>query len=456
MSDAPSDHGIHPGARQIVRRCLGLEPGQDLVVFLDETTLDVAVALAEAAYSLGVHSSLVLTPVSFQRRIPRQADLSLPVQGLAHQARGILICVAALPDGLDFRDRVLETQWSARTRVGHMPGATLDVFDLADVDMDRLIADCHAVELALAHGRQVELISHALDGKAHTLTADIGGWERLPVASDGVIPDGAWGNVPSGETYIAPIEGSAEGTVAITGSLPGRALAPGEYLMLHFRDGRLVKVEPEGSPAARWLNEHQIQAAKAKGDLNWSNLAEIGVGLNPKVTTLTGSMLFDEKAAGTAHVALGSSTFMGGRVMSAIHCDMVTRGPTVRVDGLTVVDRGQLSIATADWQENHAHVRLEGSPMATAGQVARSGVQAAVSGDYRLQRVLRPEPGRVSTCPVGDDATAWLANSIYNLLPSDSGWCGLDALASRAKLDRKVAQHVLHVMWAYGLINVKP
>ncbi len=455
MSNASSDRGIHPGARQIVRRCLGLEPGQDLVIFLDETTLEVAMALAEAAYSLGVHPSLVLTPVSFQRRIPRQTDLSLPVQGLAHQARGILICVAALPDGLAFRDRVLETQWSARTRVGHMPGATLDIFDLADVDMDRLTADCHAVELVLAHGRQMELITYSPDGKAHTLTADIGGWERLPVASDGVISDGAWGNVPSGETYIAPVEGSAEGTAAITGSLPGRVLTPGECLVLRFSDGRLVKVEPEGSPAARWLDEHQIQAAKAKGDLNWSNLAEIGIGLNPKVTNLTGAMLFDEKAAGTAHVAIGSNTFMGGRVTSAIHCDMVTRSPMVRVDGLTVVDRGQLSIATLDWQENHAHVRLEGSPLATAAQVARSGVQAAVSPDYRLQRVLRPEPGRVSTCPVGDDATAWLANSVYNLLPADSGWCGLDALAGRAKLDRRVAQHVLHVMWSYGLINVR-
>ena len=211
------------------------------------------------------------------------------MQGLAQQARGILTCVNAQPDGFPFRDRILETHWSARTRFGHMPGATLDVFDLADVDLERLIADCHAVELALARGRQLELITYAPDGKAHTLTADIGGWERLPVASDGVITDGAWGNVPSGETYIAPVEGSAEGTVAITGSLPGRVLAPGECLVLRFRDGRLVQVEPEGSPAARWLDERQIQNAKAKGDLNWSNLAEIGIGLNPKVTQLTGN-----------------------------------------------------------------------------------------------------------------------------------------------------------------------
>ena len=54
--------------------------------------------------------------------------------------------------------------------------------------------------------------------------ADIGGWDRLPVASDGIIRDGAWGNVPSGETYIAPMEGTAEGQVLINGSIPGLVL----------------------------------------------------------------------------------------------------------------------------------------------------------------------------------------------------------------------------------------
>ena len=450
MANAPS---IHPGARQIVCRCLGLEPGQDLVIFLDETTIEAAVTLAEAADGLGVHPSLILVPVSLQRRIPHQTDLSLPAQGLAHQARGILTCVNATPDCLSFRERVLETQWSARTRVGHMPGATLDVLNLADVELERLTADCHSIELAMARGRTLELITFDHAGTAHHLTADIGGWERLPVASDGVIVDGAWGNVPSGETYIAPVEGSAEGTVAITGSLPGRVLGPGESLLLRFREGRAVRIEPEGSPAARWLDESQIQKAKAKGDLHWSNLAEIGIGVNPKMTQLTGNMLFDEKAAGTAHIALGSNSFMGGWVMSAIHCDLVTVSPTVLIDGIKILDRGHLCVSEADWRENYAQVRIDDSPLATASQVGRSGIQAATSSDHRLQRVLRPEPGRVSTCFVGDDSTAWLANSLYDMFPLESEWIAVDTLTARANLDRKTARRVLHVMWSYGLIN---
>jgi hypothetical protein len=438
-----------------VRRCLGLEPGQDLVILLDETTTETAISLAEAADSLGVHPTLVMVPVSLQRRIPGQSDLSLPVQGLAQQARGILTCVNGRADCLAFRDRVLETQWSARTRVAHMPGATLQVLDLADVDLDRLIADCHSVELAMARGQQIEVITYAADGKAHYLRADIGGWERLPVASDGVITDGAWGNVPSGETYIAPVEGTAEGTVAITGSVPGRVLPAGDCLVLRFRDGRMVRMEPETGATARWLDDQQIHPAKARGDLNWSNLAEIGVGLNSKVSELTGNMLFDEKAAGTVHVALGSNNYMGGWVMSAIHCDLVARGGSLLVDGRTVVDRGRLLARESDFRESHADVRLDGSPLVTTTVVARSGVQAASTSDHRLQRVLRPEPGRVSTCFIGDDGTAFLADSLYWNLPVDGGWASVDTLRTRAKLDIKTARRVLHVMWSYGLINVR-
>jgi len=68
-----------------------------------------------------------MTPVSFQRRHPPPGRPEFAGTGSGHQGARILICVAALPDGLAFRDRVLETQWSARTRVGHMPGATLDI-----------------------------------------------------------------------------------------------------------------------------------------------------------------------------------------------------------------------------------------------------------------------------------------------------------------------------------------
>ena len=452
----PQDPSHHAGARQIVEHALDLKPGQQLLILLDETTVEPATAIAEAAESLGVSTTAILVPIAVQRRIPRETDLSFPAQRAAREARAILTCVNAMPDCLAFRQRILETHWTAHTKIGHMPGATLDALALADVDVAQLVDDCAFVEIVLARGTTVELTSYTAAGVPHVLTADIGGWERLPVASDGLIADGVWGNVPSGETYIAPIEGTAGGSFVVNGSLPGHVVAPGDEIVLHFKWGRLARIEPENSSAAAWLRDTQISRAQAAGDLNWSNLAEIGIGLNPAARQLTGNMLVDEKAAGTAHIALGSNTFMGGTVKAAIHCDAVTRAPTVRVDDKIVIDRGRLVRDEAAWLEHFGQVSLESSPMRTASRIARSGVQAHHTRDSRLQRVLRSEPGRVSACSVGNAATAGLADRLYRHLPDSGDPVPLPDLARQAGIDTGVARKVLHVMWEYDLVKSLP
>lgn len=450
----PTEHSALSGAMQIVRGCLGLDPGQDLVIFVDETTIEAGITIAEAADYLRVPYTVILVPISLQRRIPQENDLSLLIQGAAREARAILTCVNAMPDCLSFRERILETQWSARTRIGHMPGASLEVLELADVDLGQLIVDCRRIELAMARGRTLEFVSYASDGTPHCLTVDIGGWERLPVASDGVISDGVWGNVPSGETYIAPIEKSAEGGVVINGSIPGLVIEPGGEIMLHFEQGSLVRIEPADSPTAHWLRETQIQKAQAKGDQNWSNLAEIGVGVDPALGTLTGNMLLDEKLAGTAHIAIGSNMFMGGNVDATIHCDMVVWRPTIVIDGKMILDRGSPSFVESEWCENYSEISLKDSPLSTAVAVACSGIQAR-SHNGQLQRVLRSEPGRVSDCFVGDDETSRLAHSLYTKLPVESEWMPIDELAACSGLDSETLRRVLHVIWAYDLISFR-
>ena len=451
----PGEPSFRSGARQIVQHCLDLEPNQQFVIFADETTVEPAVAIAEAAEALGVLHTVILVPVSTQRRIPRERDLSFLTQEAAREARAILTCVNASPECLPFRQRILEAHWTARTRIGHMPGATLEILEMANADLEQLVFDCGCLEIAMARGKKLDLTSYAADGSAHTLSADIGGWERLPVASDGVIRDGAWGNVPSGETYIAPMEGTGEGSIIINGSIPGLVIEPDTELVLHFQWGRLVQIEPGDSPAARWLHETQISRAQAVGDLNWSNLAEIGVGMNPTVEHLTGNMLFDEKAAETAHIALGTNTFMGGLVNASIHCDMVTRKPTIYIDDKLLVERGQLAYSRSDWHLHYSQVDLEESPCHAAASVARSGVQATRTADGQLQRALRPEPGRVSACSVGNPETAKLADTLYSQLPDSGDALPVKTLAAQADLDLEVACRVLHVLWQYDLIRVR-
>lgn len=445
---------VYTGAKQIIQRCLGLTKRQNLLIFVDKTTIAIGTIVAEAADELEVQSTIIFVPVSLQRKIPGEIDLSLLSQAAAKEARAILTCVNSSPECLPFRERILETQWSARTRIGHMPGANLDVLRLANVDFNTLIGECHNLEIALARGHILELLSRSSDGSEHHLRAEIGGWERLPVASDGVIADGVWGNVPSGETYIAPIEGSAEGSVVINGSIPGLVIEPDEQIVLHFERGRLSHIEPDNNRTAQFLQENQIKRAQERGDKNWRNLAEIGIGRNTAVSKLTGNMLFDEKAAGTAHIALGSNSFMGGKVDSAIHCDMVIKAPTIIVDRKTILQDGNLRFIKSEWYESYSDVALRESPLQSASSVARSGTEIALQNQL-IARVLRPEPGRVSACIVGNDETSRLAASIYDLLPANSEWIEINDLVDGYKMDPDITHRVLHLMWEYGLINYR-
>jgi len=449
-----ADPIVVAGAKQIVQRCLGLSKGQNLLIFADETTSDLSAILAESAEDVAVQATIIFVPVSLQRRIPTEIDLSLLAQGAAREARAILTCVNSSPDCLAFRNHILETQWSARTRIGHMPGANLNVLTLANVDFNTLIAECHAIETALARGRTLEFLSQAYSGTEYRLTVNIGGWDRLPVASDGVISDGVWGNVPSGETYIAPIEGTAEGSIVINGSIPGMPIKPGEEIVIHFENGRIASIESESSHIVHYLQDTQIKRALDAGDENWRNLAEIGIGLNPAVDQLTGNMLFDEKAEGTAHIALGSNSYMGGRVDSVIHCDMVVRSPTILVDGKAIIQKGGVRFVKSEWCEDYARVSLAESPLQTATFIARSGTESS-SQNQLLARVLRPEPGRVSTCYVGDEQTSRLAHGLYSQLPKGSEWFEIENLSTVDGQDLQDVRRLLHLLWEYGLINYR-
>ena len=440
------------GAKNIISRCLGLSSGHDVLIFADETTLDVSMVLAEAAGMLDVVPIVVLIPKSIQRYIPDKQSLPISVQGIAKDVRVIITCTNADSECMPFREYILETQLSAHTRIGHMPGANLDLLGLANVDFDRLVEDCNRIECMMAQGHELELKSTDSFGRTHLLKADIGGWERLPVASNGVIEDGVWGNVPSGETYIAPLKGTSEGSVVINGSVPGLVVEPRNEIVLYFEQGKLTKISPETSSVARHLNRTQFDTARKNHDPNWTSLAEIGVGVNPAVSRLTGNMLYDEKALGTAHIAVGSNTFMGGGIDSLIHCDMVIKKPTIVIDDLMILDNGAL--IDSGGIESFKDVSLSHSPLRFAQAVAQSGTQTKVSRDKKLKRKLRPEPGRISLCTIGDDKTSEIAVSLFEQLPPSGQFVDISILARKVQLDDEVTRKVLHIMLKYDIIKL--
>ena len=138
-------------------------------------------------------------------------------------------------------------------------------------------------------------------------------------------------NMPSGEVFTGPLEDSATGTIRFTiPSSPRGVLV--EDVTLTFEDGKVTT-----ATAAR--GQAYLDAALAT-DPGACFLGEIGIGTNAGIDRPTGSILLDEKMAGTVHLALGRSyPETGGRNESALHWDLICdlrAGGRLTADGETV------------------------------------------------------------------------------------------------------------------------
>jgi len=122
-------------------------------------------------------------------------------------------------------------------------------------------------------------------------------------------------NMPSGEVFTGPLEDSATGTIRFTVPASPRGVEVTD-VELTFADGEVV-----ASRAAR--GEHYLGAALAT-DRGARFLGELGIGTNAGIDRPTGSILLDEKMAGTVHLALGRSyPETGGKNASALHWDLI-------------------------------------------------------------------------------------------------------------------------------------
>lgn len=133
---------------------------------------------------------------------------------------------------------------------------------------------------------------------------------------------GSFGNLPAGEVYLAPVEGTSEGIMVITHA-PTRPLA--SPLRLIIKQGEVVAIEGNEPYRAK------LEAKFAESALN-RNIAELGIGTNDRATR-PDNVLEAEKILGTIHIALGDNSGFGGTVSTPFHEDYVLFKPT-----LTAID----------------------------------------------------------------------------------------------------------------------
>ncbi len=440
-------------ANNVLTRSLGLRRDQNLLVFADSASLEVVEVIVRAARELGITATTLFVPRVLQSDAGAFDGLPLPTEAAIREADAVLSFLSDLPEHMNYRLKVLQASWHRRAKLVHAPGMSLDALAACDTDYDAIAERARLLSVVLILGDRLELVTTDVRGAEHRLTVQIGGWDYPPGVSDGVIPDGAWGNLPPGEIYFVPRDGSGE--VVINGALPGKLLGAGEELLLTFHQGRLVTMQPEDGPAARHLHATQIAHAERRGDANWTNLAEVGFGLNPAILELTGASLPDQKRAHTVHIALGHSASLGGDVASIIHCDLVIRKPTVFVNGRLILKRGDWRINETDWRLDHRTITVPSGWWDSLSQVRRSGVRAQRDG-VRLVCPWNAGGGRWESTPVGNEQTARLAARFYDLLPEGGGGVDVEAVlvaAEHVGIPDTVLPGLVWIMGLYDLVR---
>ncbi len=129
---------------------------------------------------------------------------------------------------------------------------------------------------------------------------------------------GSFGNLPAGEAFVAPLEGTANGKLVVEWGPTRQLESP---MILTVKDGYVTAVSGKDK-YAEYLNK-RLSERKENG-----NIAELGIGTNDAAKR-PDNILESEKILGTVHIALGDNSSFGGNVKTPFHQDFVFFKPTV-------------------------------------------------------------------------------------------------------------------------------
>jgi leucyl aminopeptidase (aminopeptidase T) len=308
--------------KTVVRQCMGIQPGEDVLVVCNPVTEEIGALMRIEAQGEGADATLAV----ISERESAAAEPPAPVA--AAMAAADVVLAPTIQSLSHTAARKVASE--AGVRIGTLPGVTEEMLSrLMTGDLEEIRRRGWAVVTALNRAAEVRITC------PHGSDLRIGLEGRMGIVDAGELGNrGAFGNLPCGEGFIAPLEGTTEGKLVVDGSIAEIGLLD-TPVELTVREGHLVAATgPDG--------EHLMELLTAHGE-DGTNVAELGIGTNEEAI-LTGNILEDEKIFGTCHVAFGASAAIGGTVQVPVHLDCVVLEPTVEVDGETIVSGGDLLV----------------------------------------------------------------------------------------------------------------
>jgi len=321
---------LEPSARIAVQNCLNVRKEESLLIITDPSRERIGRALYNVGAELGAETILLM----MMERTRHGEEPPTPVAGLMKMVDALIAPTRFSISHTQARKAASQVG----VRIATMPGITEAMFEKGgmNADFQEIRRYCDALFERVKNGRTAR-IKTAL---GTNLTLGLEG--RTWLKDTGILHEkGAFGNLPAGELFIPPVEGSSQGILVVDGAMAGEGKLKNP-ITFEIREGRVVAIS--GGEEAEKIG--QI-LEKASGKLEEPglvyNIAELGIGLNPEAR-LIGHPLEDEKVMGTVHVAVGDNSTFGGKTKAGVHMDGIVKGPTLTVDDEVVIEDGKLLV----------------------------------------------------------------------------------------------------------------
>jgi len=331
----PFDPELTPGARNAVRVCLRVQPGEKVTVITDEATKEIAASMVSELEAVGApYHAWVLEDLA-----PRPlGDLPQEIVDDLETSQVSIFAVQAQANELRSRMQMTDVVNRRKIRHAHMVNVNRQIM-LEGMRADFLKVDRISVKV-------VDMVRKAKQVRAKTaagtdLVADLNPSYRW-VKTSGIISPDKWGNLPGGEVFTTP--GEVNGTFVIDGVVGDWLCAKFGSLREHpltirVKGNRVVEAHSSNPELEKdfWSYTHT--------DENSDRVGEFAIGTNIELKDVIGQILQDEKYPGV-HIAFGNpyGAHTGAEWYSSTHIDVVGRKFDIWVDDEQIMRDGRFLI----------------------------------------------------------------------------------------------------------------
>lgn len=314
------------GASKVINVCAKVQAGEQVLIVTELSRISIAEALSAEVYRVGAEPTVCIME-------PRSQDGEEPPKEIAAAMKASDAFISVVGKSITHTHAVKDAI-AAGSRGLVLTHFTEDMMIRGGIegDFETLKPICIGMAQAMAGAEKIVLTSPSGTHLEYSAKGRRGNHLYC------MVEKGQFSTLPTVEANVSPLEGTANGVIVADGSIPYIGIGVlEEPVRLVVENGRITDIS--GGYQAKMLADDLA----AKNDPNVYNIAEHGVGLNPKCH-FCGFMLEDEGVYGSCHIGIGTSITLGGTVKASCHYDVIMKNGTIVADGKTLMENGVVKI----------------------------------------------------------------------------------------------------------------